>query len=35
MYLFVANNSYNSNQAVQNNMHGLGVVCKYLGYEET
>ena len=34
MYLFVANNSYGSNQAMQNNGHGLRVVCKYFGSEE-
>ena len=34
MYLFVAKNLYNSNQAMQNNEHGLKVVCKYFDYGE-
>lgn len=34
MYLFATKNSYNSNWAVQNNGHGLIVVCEYFSYEE-
>ena len=34
MYLFATKNSYNSNQAMQNNQHGLIGVCKYFSYEE-
>lgn len=34
MFLFVGNNSYENIQAMQNNQHGLNVVCKYSGYEE-
>ena len=34
MYLFAAKNSYNSKQAMQNNGHGLIVVCEYFSYEE-
>jgi len=34
MYLFAAKNPYNSNWTMQNNGHGLIVVCEYFGYEE-
>ena len=34
MYLFATKNSYNSKQAMQNNGHGLIVVCEYFSYEE-
>jgi len=34
MYLFVAKNSYNAEQAMQGNGQGLNVVCKYFSYEE-
>lgn len=34
MYLFVTKNSYNSKQVMQNNGHGLIVVCEYFSYEE-
>ena len=34
MHLFVTNNSYGSNQAMQNNGHGLIGVCEYFSYEE-
>ena len=34
MYLFVTRNSYKSYQAMQNNGHGLIVVCEYFSYEE-
>ena len=34
MYLFATKNSYNSKWAVQNNGHGLIVVCGYFSYEE-
>ncbi len=34
MYLFATKNSYNSKQAMQNNGHGLIVVCEYFSYGE-
>ena len=34
MYLFATKNSYNSEQAMQNNGHGLIGVCEYFSYEE-
>lgn len=34
MYLFATKNSYNFNQAMQNNGHGIIVVCEYFSYEE-
>ena len=34
MYLFATNNSYISKQSMQNNEHGLIVVCEYFSYEE-
>ena len=34
MFVFVIDNSYQNNQAMQNNMQGLNVVCKYYGYEK-
>ena len=34
MYLFATKNSYNSNQAMQDNQHGLIDVCEYFSDEE-
>ena len=34
MFLFVVANSYDNLPALQNNVQGLIVVCKYSGYEE-
>ena len=34
MYLFAANNSYNSKQTMHNHKHGLNVVCEYFSYGE-
>ena len=34
MNSFVIRNSYNLKQAMQNNQHGLIVVCEYFSYEE-
>ncbi len=34
MNLFATKNSYNFNPAMQNNQHGLKVVCKYFSYEK-
>ena len=34
MFVFVIDNSYQNNQAMQNNMQCLNVVCKYFDYEK-
>ena len=34
MFLFVVENAYENNQAMQNNVQCLNFVCKYSGYEE-
>ncbi len=34
MLVFVIENTYENNETMQNDMHGLNVVCKYSSYEE-
>ena len=34
MFIFVVGNAYGWIQAMQINLQGLNVVCKYSGYEE-
>ena len=34
MFLFVVENAYENNQAMQNNVQCLNFVCKYSDYEE-
>ena len=34
MLLFVIENTYENNVTMQNDMHGLNVVCEYSSYEE-
>lgn len=34
MFLFVVENTYEIIQAMQLNVHGLNVICKYSDYEE-